>query len=54
MQAVVSVKYDKERFILNRLTRPGNLTANHVCGSHYKKPQSIPCDMTMHVLTEAM
>lgn len=54
MQAVISVKYDKEKFILNRLTRSGNLTANHICGSHYKKPQSIPCDMTTHVLTEAM
>ena len=40
MQAVVSVKYDKDRLILNRLTRPGKLTATpHVRGSHYKKPQ---------------
>lgn len=53
MQEVIFVKNDKDRLILKRLVRLGNLTATPgVYGGHYNKPQGIPCDMTIHILTE--
>lgn len=40
MSAVISVKYDKDKLILNGVTRPGNLTATPgVYGGCYNKPQ---------------
>lgn len=51
MQAVTFVKCDRDRLILNRLTRPGNLTATPgVYGGHYNKPWRYPWDMTIPLL----
>lgn len=50
MQTVIFIKYDKDRLILNRLARSGNLTATPgVYGGHHKQTT---CDMTIHIVTE--